>query len=73
MVTSVLNAGVRPHRKASAVKSARDGALTDADFRGCRWIEGDPSPLRCGMFAACPWQRARAGARSIALSSLVKT
>jgi hypothetical protein len=30
------------------------GALTDADFRGCRWIEGDPRPLRQGMFCGLP-------------------
>ena len=31
-----------------------DGTLTDADFRGCRWIEGDPSPLHPGMFCGFP-------------------
>ena len=51
MVTPVPDAGVRPHRKASAVG---DGTLTDADFRGCRWIEGEPSPLRPGMFCGVP-------------------
>ncbi len=54
MVTPVRHAGVRPHRKASVVDAVRDGALTDADFRGCRWIEGDPSPLRPGMFCGFP-------------------
>jgi hypothetical protein len=29
-------------------------ALTEADFRGCRWIEGDPLPLRGGMFCCQP-------------------
>ena len=29
-------------------------ALTDADFRGCRWIDGEPSPLRPGMFCGSP-------------------
>jgi len=54
MVTPVPDAGVRPHRKASVVKTVGDGTLTDADFRGCRWIEGDPSPLRQGMFCGFP-------------------
>ena len=34
--------------------SGNSGALTDADFRGCRWIEGEPKPLRCGMFWGRP-------------------
>jgi hypothetical protein len=25
-------------------------SLTDADFRGCRWIKGPALPLRTGMF-----------------------
>ena len=62
MVTPVLNAGVdlspghilRPHRKASVINGVGDGALTDADFRGCRWIEGDPTPSRRGMFCGSP-------------------
>lgn len=54
MVTPVPHAGVRPHRKASVVSVVRDGNLTDADFGGCRWIEGDPSPLRPGMFCGFP-------------------
>ena len=28
--------------------------LGDAGFRGCRWIEGDPMPLRRGMFCGLP-------------------
>jgi hypothetical protein len=54
MVTPVVDAGVRPYRTVSAVNAVRDGTLTDADFRGCRWIEGDPSPLRPGMFCGFP-------------------
>jgi hypothetical protein len=54
MVTPVPDAGIRAHRKAPVVNAIRDGALTDADFRGCRWIDGDPSPLRPGMFCGCP-------------------
>ena len=54
MVTTIPHAGVRPDRKASVVSAVRDGALSDADFRGCRWIEGDPSPLRPGMFCGIP-------------------
>lgn len=30
------------------------GALRDADFWGCRWIEGDPTPVRRGMFCGSP-------------------
>ena len=54
MVAPVPHGGVRPHRKASVVSAVRDGTLTDADFRGCRWIEGDPSPLRPGIFCGSP-------------------
>jgi hypothetical protein len=50
MVTPVPDADVRSHRQASVVSAVRDGTLSEADFRGCRWIEGDPSPLRPGMF-----------------------
>ena len=32
------------------VGGGKSGALTDADLRGCRWIEGEPKPLRRGMF-----------------------
>jgi hypothetical protein len=24
--------------------------LSEADLRGCRWVENDPLPLRAGMF-----------------------
>ena len=54
MVTPVPEAGVRPYRKVTIVNAVRDGTLTNADFRGCRWIEGDPSPLRRGMFCGSP-------------------
>jgi hypothetical protein len=54
MVTPVPHAGIRPRRKAPIVGAVGDGTLTDADFRGCRWIEGDPSPLRPGMFRGVP-------------------
>jgi hypothetical protein len=54
MVTPVLKADVRPQRKAWAVDPIGEGTLTDADFGGCRWIEGDPSPLRRGMFCGLP-------------------
>jgi hypothetical protein len=36
------------------VGGGKSGALTDADFRGCRWIEGEPKPLRRGMFCGRP-------------------
>jgi hypothetical protein len=54
MVTPVPHADVHPQRKASLVGAVGDGTLTDADFRGCRWIEGDPSPPRPGMFCGFP-------------------
>jgi hypothetical protein len=54
MATPVPNAGVHPHRKALVDNAVSAGTLTDADFRGCRWIEGDPSPLRGGMFCGLP-------------------
>jgi hypothetical protein len=28
--------------------------LSEADFRGCRWIEGEVTPLRRGMFCGRP-------------------
>jgi hypothetical protein len=28
--------------------------LGDADFRGCRWIAGETTPLRHGMFCCAP-------------------
>jgi hypothetical protein len=54
MVAPVLEAGVRPHRKGSVGSDERDGTLSTADFRGCRWIEGTPKPLRRGMFCGLP-------------------
>src|SRR5215472_16651421 len=36
------------------VRGGNSGAVTDADFRGCRWIEGEPKPLRRGMFCGRP-------------------
>jgi hypothetical protein len=54
MVAPVPDAGVRPQCKASFVNGVRDGILSDVDFRGCRWIEGDPSPPRPGMFCGAP-------------------
>jgi hypothetical protein len=38
----------------SFANDVRSSALTDADFRGCRWIEGEPMPLRSGMFCGSP-------------------
>jgi hypothetical protein len=43
------------------MSEAPQPGLRDADLRGCRWIEGEPTPLRPGMFccARClpgsPW------------------
>jgi hypothetical protein len=31
--------------------------LSEADYRGCRWIEGKPTPLRPGMFCCAPTLR----------------
>ena len=73
MVTPVPHAGVRPHRKASVVSAGRDSMLTDDDFRGCRWIEGDPSPLRRGMFCGLRVPSGESWCKSIAASCLVKT
>jgi hypothetical protein len=28
--------------------------LTEADYRGCRWIAGEPAPLRRDMFCGKP-------------------
>jgi hypothetical protein len=36
------------------VGGSNSDALTDADFRGCRWIEGEPKPLWGGMFCGRP-------------------
>ena len=36
------------------VGDGNSGALTDADFQGCRWIEDEPKPLRRGMFCGRP-------------------
>jgi hypothetical protein len=36
------------------VRGGNSGVLTDADLRGCRWIEGEPKPLRRGMFCGRP-------------------
>jgi hypothetical protein len=54
MMTPVLGNVVRLHRSVSVVKVECVGALTEADFRGCRWIEGEPIPLRTGMFCGSP-------------------
>jgi hypothetical protein len=32
----------------------REQGLREADFRGCRWIEGKPTPLHPGMFCCAP-------------------
>jgi hypothetical protein len=37
-----------PERATAATAPAE---LTDADMRGCRWIEGNPTPLRPGSVA----------------------
>jgi hypothetical protein len=29
-------------------------ALSEADFRGCRFIAGDPSPIRSGLWCCQP-------------------
>jgi hypothetical protein len=50
MATPVFKVDFRRYRKAVEADVVGESALTDADFRGCRWIEGNPSPLRSGMF-----------------------
>lgn len=40
--------------EASAVEEKPVAYLTDADFRGCRWIKGAALPLRSGMFCGSP-------------------
>ena len=47
MTTLGLSKLVHAHRNGLAVVV---DTLTDADFLGCRWIQGDPIPLRRGMF-----------------------
>jgi hypothetical protein len=54
MATPVVKVDFHRYRKASAADAVGDSVLTDADFRGCRWIEGNPSPLRSGMFCGLP-------------------
>ena len=34
--------------------AAGEAGLSEADFRGCRWIEGEPAPLKPGMFCCAP-------------------
>jgi hypothetical protein len=41
-------------RRNGSVALASGSSLTDADFWGCRWIEGAPKPLRPGMFCGRP-------------------
>jgi hypothetical protein len=36
------------------VGGGNSGSLTGGDFRGCRWIEGGPRPLRRCMFCGRP-------------------
>jgi hypothetical protein len=52
MATLVPREGAR--RNGLPVVGGNGGRLTDADFRGCRWIEGEPKPLRAGMFCGRP-------------------
>ena len=35
-------------------KAQAPAELSEADFRGCRWIENEPVPLRRGMFCGAP-------------------
>jgi hypothetical protein len=36
--------------------SSRDAGQSEADFHGYRWIEGNPMPLRSGMFCCAKTQ-----------------
>ena len=56
------------------VRDGNSGALTDTDFRGCRWIEGEPKPPfgeACSVAVPC-WLE-RAGALGTASSCLGKS
>jgi hypothetical protein len=55
-MTQILDGagGVIPKGPAAG---ALPGELTDADFQGCRWIAGEPSPLKPGMFCCAPTLR----------------
>ena len=37
-----------------ALPEAQPANLTEADFQGCRWIDGEPAPIRAGMFCCEP-------------------
>ena len=52
MLALVLSNFVLPPREASVANAGRNGALTDTDFRGCRWIEGVPTPQRRRVFCS---------------------
>jgi hypothetical protein len=52
MATLVPSKSAR--RSGLPVQGSNSGALIDADLRGCRWIEGEPKPLRRGMFCGRP-------------------
>lgn len=54
METTVPSDIVRRQCNALIAIGKRGGALTATDFRGCRWIEGEPKPLRRGMFCGLP-------------------
>jgi hypothetical protein len=41
-------------RAPAAGEAARPGELQEADFRGCRFINGPSTPLRPGMFCCAP-------------------
>jgi hypothetical protein len=45
---------IESERRSLPADAGSSGALTDTDFRGCRWIEGEPTPLRRGMFCGRP-------------------
>ena len=54
MTMMALTGTFYPQIKSATENDSDAGAMSDADFRGCRWIEGDPGPPRQGMFCGLP-------------------
>jgi hypothetical protein len=46
--------GVRQPSSDPADTSSPSSELTEADAHGCRWISGEPSPIRSGMWCCEP-------------------
>jgi hypothetical protein len=39
---------------ANPERATTPAGLRDADMRGCRWIDGEATPLRSGMYCSAP-------------------